>query len=111
MLDVGFAELHNPLFLGGKNHGTKLDSHRYPNLKMQYDQEEKELIVEWQGHKGHVPSPNVAYYVPGKPINRKVEQVASPMIAGIASAQVETPQSHVQAGFGHGQTGQKPIKK
>ncbi len=108
MIDVGFAELHNALFLGGKNHGLKLDSHRYPDLKMVYDKDEKELLVSWQGKTAHVPSTNVAYYHPGKADDRKVNQTGSDMKANISgSAQVETPMSHVHAGYGHGKTGQK----
>jgi len=108
MIEVGFAELHNALFLGGKNHGLKLDSHRHPDLKMVYDKEEKELLVTWGGKLAHIPSTNVAYYHPGKPEDRKVVQMGSTMVAGISgSAQVETPMSHVHAGHGHGKTGQK----
>lgn len=105
MIDVGFAELHNALFLGGKNHGVRLDKHRHPTLKMSYDQEEKELIVEWQGHKGHIPSTNVAYYVPGAGFDRGHTQVAAPQVANISAAQYETPMSHVHAGPGKGKTG------
>lgn len=104
-IDVGFAELHNALFLGGKNHGLKLDPHRYPDLKLIYDRGEKELLVTWKGHTAIVPSSNISSMTSGKPLDRKVAQVAHPMVASISSAQVETPMSHVHAGHGHGKTG------
>lgn len=105
MLDIGFAELHNPLFLGGKNFGLKLDSHRYPELKMQYDRKEKELCVSWLDKTAYIPSANVAYYIPGPATDRKVSQAASPQVLGIGSAQVETPMSHVHKGQGFGKDG------
>lgn len=105
MIEVGFAELHNPLFLGGKNFGLKLDSHRHPELKIVYDKAEKELLVTWLGKTAFIPSANVAYYVPGKADDRKIVQVAAPQVAHVGSAQVETPMSHVHRGEGHGKTG------
>lgn len=106
MIEVGFAELHKPLFLGGKNHGEKLDSHRFPDLLMEYDKKEKELIVTYNHTVAYVPSTNVAYYHPGKAKDRKILQAGSPMVANISgTAQVETPMSHVHAGHGHGKTG------
>lgn len=105
VVEVGFAELHNPLFLGGKNLGVKLDCHRHSGLKMSYDKAEKELIVSWGGKTGFIPSANVAYYVPGKADDRKIEQVASPMVLNVTGAQVESPMGHVHAGPGHGKTG------
>lgn len=105
MIEVGFAELHNALFLGGKNFGVKLDPHRYHDLSLSYDTAEKELLVTWNKKVAHIPSANVAYYVPGVSEDRKVIQTTAPMVAGISSAQVETPAGHVFAGEGHGKTG------
>lgn len=108
MIEVGFAELHNALFLGGKNFGLRLDTHHRADLKLEYDLKEKELIVTWAKKVAHIPSTNVAYYIPGTPEDRKVVQVAHPMVAGIAAgAQVESPMSHVHAGPGAGKTGAK----
>lgn len=101
-VEIGFAELHNALFLGGKNHGLKLDPHRYPTLKLVYDRAEKELIVSWNQETAIIPSSNVASMTVGKPKDRKVIQSASPQIAEIGTAQVETPMSHVHAGPGKG---------
>lgn len=105
MIEVGFAELHNSLFLGGKNLGVKLDCHRHRDLKMLYDRVEKELVVTWAGKTGFIPSANVAYYIPGAAQDRKIEQAASPMVLNVSGAQVESPMGHVHAGPGHGKTG------
>lgn len=106
IVDVGFAELHNALFLGGKNFGLKMDPHRHGGLSLQYDTVEKELLVGWNKYKAHVPSANVAYYIPGAPQDRKIVQMGHPEVLGTSgTAQVETPMSHVHAGVGHGKTG------
>lgn len=106
MIEVGFADLHKPLFVGGKNHGERLDCGRFPDLKMVYFPELKELHVTWGGTTTHVPSTNIANYTPGPAKNRRVVQSAAPQVAGVAfTAQVETPMSHVHAGHGHGKTG------
>ena len=106
-IDVGYAKLHDDLFLNGKNFGKGLDSNRHSGIKIEYDQEEKELLVTWMGILAHIPSTNVASYTPGPAIDRKVSQLASPQVAGIGSAQVESPMSHVHAGLGAGRTGKK----
>lgn len=105
MIEVGFAELHGSIFVGGKNLSDKLDSHRYPELVMFYDKLEKELIVTWNKVTANIPSTNIKSYIPGKPANRRVVQMASPQIASIQSAQVETPFGHVHQGPGAGKTG------
>lgn len=111
MIDVGFAVLHNALFLGGTNLGQKLDTHHRPDLKMVYDRAEKELIVTFRGKTSYVPSTNVASYQPGPADDRKILQSATLSTLGSSrNAQVESPMSHVHAGYGHGKTGQKSIK-
>lgn len=121
MIEVGFAELHKTLFLGGKNHGERLDSNRFPDLKILLDEKTDRLVVTWKGHTTKVPMTNVANYTEGPGQNRRVAQVASPMIANVSataqlpvtpsstkaafSAQVDTPMSHVHAGEGKGKTG------
>lgn len=103
-IDLKFAELHNSLFLGGKNFGLKLDPGKLPGLKLEYDRAEKELLVYWKDHVGIVPSSNVATMTEGLP-EVKVPQQTHPMLSRISGAQVETPMSHVHAGHGHGKTG------
>lgn len=107
LVSIAFAELHNALFLGGKNFGLRLDPYKFKDLKMEYDLKEKELRVTWlaSNKTAHIPHSNVAYYIPGPPFDRKIDQIAPPQVAHIGSAQVETPMSHVHAGEGHGKTG------
>ncbi len=103
---VGFAELHDTIFVGGKNLSAKLDSHRNPGLVMQYNRVEKELIVTWNKVTSHVPSTNIKHYIPGVAADRKIVQPMHTQHAVIShTAQVETPMSHVHAGHGHGKTG------
>lgn len=103
-INLKFAELHNSLFLGGKNFGLKLDPGKLSGLKLVYDRPEKELLVYWGDHVGIIPSSNIAAMVEGLP-EVKVPQHSHPMVASVAGAQVETPMSHVHAGHGHGKTG------
>ncbi len=104
--EVGFAMLHTPLFLGGKNLSEKLDKFHRKELEMVYDKKEMELVVTWNKKTARIPSTNVAYYIPGEPVDRKVDQITHPMVAGaLVNAQVETPMSHVHAGPGKGKTG------
>lgn len=109
-IDVGYAQLHNDLFLNGRNL-TKgsglhtLDTNQTQGLSMSYDLTEKELLVTYNGVTAHVPSTNVSCYIPGPSKDRKLKQASAPQVASINSAQVGTPQSHVHAGLGHGQTG------
>lgn len=103
-IELKFAELHNSLFLSGKNFGLKLDPGKLHGLKLIYDRAEKELLVHWGQDIGIIPISNVASMVPGEPI-QPTPQHMHPIVAGIQSAQVETPMSHVHAGHGHGKTG------
>lgn len=60
LLPVPFAELHNPLFLAGKNHGTKLDPIKDNKLTLQYVWDKKILLVGYNGKLGVVPDSNIA---------------------------------------------------
>ncbi len=102
-IELKFAELHNALFLAGKNFGLKLDPAKLAGLQLFYDRPEKELLVHWAGEIGIVPSSNIACMVIGTSV-RAVEHM-HPIVAGQMSAQVETPQSHVHAGPGFGRKG------
>lgn len=100
-IDIKFAELHNPLFLGGKNHGVKLDPGKTHGLELFYDRKEKELLIHWGKHVGIIPSSNIACMEEGLP-EVKAPQYTHPIVAGIASAQVSTPFGHVFEGPGKG---------
>jgi len=107
-LKISYAELHTGLFLGGTNFGTKLDSSKRTDLKMTYDKEEKELVIEWNGKTAFLPSTSVASYQvfeEKKPEEIRPTHKSHPQKRGIASAQVQTPMGHVFQGEGAGQTG------
>lgn len=104
LVELSYAELHSALFLGGKNHNLKLgDDHGKQRLV--YDRTEKELHVIWNGHKGIVPLTNVASMIPRKEAAPIPIEKAIPQPTARPTAQVESPQSHVFAGLGHGKTG------
>jgi len=105
-IELKFADLHNPLFFAGKNWGTKLDPMKpgHGEIKLFYDREHKELIVRVKDEECFLPYSSVQSMEAGEP-KKRAEQITHPMVAGIASAQVETPYGHVHAGLGHGKTG------
>jgi hypothetical protein len=104
-INLEFAELHTPLFLGGKNFGNKLNANSRTAITLIYDQTEKELWVAYAGKGAIIPTSNVVSMTPGTPDNqtvsigdRKQEQVgktgkfnANPS----AKAQVSSPTHHV----------------
>lgn len=115
-IDLKFAELHAPLFLAGKNFGLKLEpgSHKHTGMVLVYDRAEKELLVTWMGEEAIVPVSNVATMtvkertaIRSEPLADMARQPHSANALSKATAQVHTPQSHVHAGPGHGDTGQE----
>lgn len=108
MIKIKWAELHTPLFLAGTNLQTKLDPHKRHGLEMLYDRSEKELLITYDnGDKKEtaiVPITNVASMVEGQIAARPVVEPVKPITAKI-TAQVDSPQSHVFAGEGHGKSG------
>lgn len=103
-IDLEFAALHSPLFFGSKSFGDKLDVYKHQGLAMQWDTEAKELTARWNGMETTLPHTSVNNYVSmGKGIRRP--DSVKPITMGKIEAQVSTPQSHVFAGQGGGQTG------
>lgn len=105
--EVSYAELHDGFNLKGTNLTGRLDIQRTQGLSMYWDYEIDKLVISLKGATVKVPPPNVKCYadMENNP-NKKVHQVASPMVANIAhTAQVETPFGHVHAGPGKGKTG------
>lgn len=97
-INLEFAELHTPLFLGGRNFGLKLDNNKFSGLNLVYDQTEKELWITHNNKTAIVPTSNVVSMTPGE--LKPVEEIAKPVAApqrGVRSAQVSTPTSHVFA--------------
>jgi hypothetical protein len=64
-INLSFVELHNPLFLNGKNHKQKLHDHE---VSLIYDTKEKELYVNYLGSVAIIPSNNVASMTPSKEV-------------------------------------------
>jgi len=69
-VELLFHELHNPLFLGEKNWGQKLYRKQAKgHLGLEYDRDEKELLVTHKDSKGTmhtaiVPTANVSSMTP-----------------------------------------------
>ncbi len=113
-IDLKFAELHSPLFLAGTNLQLKLDPTKRTGLKLVYDRAEKELLVTWNGETAIVPTTNVSSMTPADEpkkapvlMTKPETKHPDPDMARPRTAQVNTPQSHVHAGPGHGDTGQE----
>lgn len=103
MIKLKQAQLHGPIFVGGKNQTERLKTEKNDGLTMFYDRKEKELHVTWGGETAIVPSTNIMSMVPMEAV--KVAPVEPTKIQTNLSAQVDTPQSHVFAGAGAGKTG------
>ena len=110
-VEVKFAELHSPLFLGGMNFGLKLDTAKRPDMKLWLATLENQLVlvVQYKEHTTVVQSFSHAQPVNSTEIGFEpllklakptppVKQTHHPMKTGIASAQVSTPQDHVFKG-------------
>ena len=118
-IECRFVELHDALFFAGTNFMKKLDPKRYLGLKLKYDREQKELIIEWKGRIGAIPS--VALYEPENPadilegfkkpiIQDPVQVHHAQDVVKFQGAQVETPMGHVFEGPGKGKGRGKPAK-
>lgn len=104
MIRVKSAQLHAPIFVGGKNLSDNLRTEKNEGLVMHYDRKEQELHVTWAGETGFMPASNIKLMVAAETV--KVAPVESTLkIKTEMTAQVETPQSHVFAGAGAGKTG------
>lgn len=66
-IDIKFAEVHTPLFMGGVNHGVKLEKDKR-GMKLVYDREHEELYIFHAGNIGIIPKGNVAIMVPTNPL-------------------------------------------
>lgn len=104
LVNVKFAILQGPIFIGGKNFDVKLDPNRYAGIKMQWSETTRKLHVTWNHETMKIPEPNVAGFVEGE-VKLREPIKTHPIIAGIATtAQVETPFGHVHAGPGKGRS-------
>ncbi|MES2347851.1 MAG: hypothetical protein V4641_09820 [Pseudomonadota bacterium] len=112
---IVWAELHAPLFFAGVNLGQKLDHKTKGGVSMEYCEDRHHLYITYNGFTARVPETSVLSMIEAPPDARQavaaaVKEVQKPTFDPNA-AQVESPQSHVFAGPGGGQTGQEPPKK
>ncbi len=111
---IVWAELHAPLFLSGTNLGQKLDHKTKGGVSMEYCESRHHLYISYNGATARVPETSVLSMVEEldsrAAVATAVKEVQKPTFDPSA-AQVESPQSHVFAGPGAGQTGQEPPKK
>jgi hypothetical protein len=100
-IKVSYAALHDTFFFQGVNHGDKLDSSKRLDLQLEYDQDNKELIVTFKGKATHLPSSNIIHYTPATEAQDTppIVNLANPQApkAGKVKAQVSGPTDHVFA--------------
>jgi hypothetical protein len=92
-MNLKFVELHTPLFLGGINFQTKLDVSRKDGLKLKYDDYNKWVVVEYNGHKGYLPLSSVSVMVEMSTSLSGTQDAVKPTVlpAGKVKAQASTP--------------------
>lgn len=109
LIPIQIAQLHSPIFVGGKNFSDKLQPLLIAGLQINYDRKEKELLIDYKGIKAIVPATNI---VSMTPMTEEIKKgaVEAPVLIPVAvnkvTAQYESPMSHVFAGPGAGKTGQ-----
>lgn len=110
---MSWAHLHAPLFLTGatgQNLGDRLDPSKRFGLVLEFCDDTKHLYVTYKGTTIRVPEASIFSMVEGDAAPAKAQEAAQPNRKIVA--QVGTPQSHVHAGAGAGDTGQaKPKMK
>lgn len=103
-INLTFAELHTPLFHGGRNFGLKLDNNKFSGITLIYDRTEKELWITHNNKTAIIPTSNVVSMTPEEqPIQEAVAKAIPISMPAAApgkfqanlSAQVHTPTSHV----------------
>lgn len=103
---VELAHLNAPHFhITGKSLGERLDTRVMRDLKLEWDDETKELAITWGGRTGYAVSSNVKAYFPfdAIPLHPSLSPPQLPKLEK-RTAQVSTPQDHVFAGPGGGKT-------
>lgn len=60
-IDLQYVQLHNPLFLGGKNFKEKLYAHE---LNLAYDTKVEKLFIKWGKHIAIIPESNISSMTP-----------------------------------------------
>jgi hypothetical protein len=115
MIELEFMELHQDLFLNGVNFSKKLDPKKRGGLRLGFHPDKSMITIEWNGKVAFMHWMNAANMIPkdaadigvelskeSPPVIRHTYQT-HPVKANIsATAQVETPMSHVYKGKGSG---------
>lgn len=77
-IPIRFVQLHESLFLGGKNHQLKVTAN--PELSLTYDRDNKELHVVYKGQATIMPVQAVNSMEPIDPIKADITMTAYPVI-------------------------------
>lgn len=75
IISLKSATLHVGVFAGGSNLQTKLEVAHRTGLILEYDQEQRELLVEYKDERIIVPIENVVFMVPISSTVKPVPQV------------------------------------
>ena len=110
MIDIQYAHLSAPLFLGRTNLTEKLDSGRRKDLKMRLCEKTHLLHVKLETPGGKFYA-LVKGWIAVNMTQETVDQVIPLPPTEKIKAQVSTPHSHVFAGEGHGDAGRGQKQK
>jgi hypothetical protein len=108
MIEVTFADLHNPVFLAGTNLGQKLDVTKRTGLVLKYEDDAHRLWIQYNGLTCFTPDANILSCQPKNPADLGVKNTQafvpphekvktagpSAQIADISHAQGETPHGY-----------------
>lgn len=99
-INIRFAQLHNPLFIAGKNFKERLDPNETKGLHISFDDEGKRLFVEWNGVVGVVPESNISNMIPSKPedFQYKLKTISSakPLVRNVEMATARVVKMNAQ---------------
>jgi hypothetical protein len=106
LIELNFAETHSPIFMNGKNLGTKLFPEKTTGLKLWFNEDKDRLEIEYNKVMACTPSSSVLTWIPQNPKDighnhpeikkRASTHIAHPQTAAIEEAQVEDPTGRVQ---------------
>lgn len=101
MIKIIFAELHAPMFLGGKSLGNKLDIAKTQGLNIWYEPKHQDLYISYNSMATILPKTSAMHFVPedlkfigmdGKQMLKKVQEfVAHSMSIDAPSKAQPTP--------------------
>lgn len=95
-MKVVYCDLHSPLFLAGKNFGTKLNPDQVSGLEMVFDKEFQAVIVKYNKKECLIPLANVASLQFVQPVIETLKS-AEKFDGKRINAQASGPTDHVFA--------------